>query len=414
MAGARVRGDRSIRDEDRYLFLEALMSAGERFYISYSGQNDRDNSSRPPSVVVAELIDYVRRGFVPPGRDDTTPGIVTRHRLQSFSDEYFSGDRQSPLFSYAVENLEALESRRAGGQSRRFFIDTPLAEEAHLWQELPLQQLIRFLHNPARTFLSLRMQVHPHDPADELLEQEPFALDSLGGYALKQELTDRLLQGESCEGLYASARARGLLPPLIAGTVAYGAALAECRAFARLVAGQQGVLLEALPIAHVVQGTILCGTLEDLRQGRHIRWRCAAMKGRDRLALWCEHLVLNTLKPAGYPLESTLVCSDLTLTLRPLENAPELLADLVNVYREGLCTPLHFFPQSSWLYLQEGMTKAEERWIGADRSPAPAESADPSLTLCFAGIPVLDKEFIGLAARIYGPLLAHAAETKTA
>jgi hypothetical protein len=60
------------------------------------------------------------------------------------------------------------------------------------------------------------------------------------------------------------------------------------------------------------------------------------------------------------------------------------------------------------------MTKAEDRWNGADRSPAPAESSDPSLALCFAGMPVLDREFTGLAARIYGPLLACADEKKTA
>ncbi len=99
--------------------------------------------------------------------------------------------------------------------------------------------------------------------------------------------------------------------------------------------------------------------MKDIRRGRHLRWRCATMKGKDRLTLWCEHLVLNTLKLPGYPRESLLICTDLTLALPPLDNAPELLADLVELYREGLCRPLHFFPQSSWLYLKEGMAKAD-------------------------------------------------------
>ncbi len=111
--------------------------------------------------------------------------------------------------------------------------------------------------------------------------------------------------------------------------------------------------------------------MKEIREGRHLRWRCANMKGKDRLTLWCEHLLLNTLRPAGYPRESLLICTDLTLTLPPLENAPELLADLVELYREGLCRPLHFFPQSSWLYLKEGMAKAAERWNGSDYSPSP-------------------------------------------
>jgi exodeoxyribonuclease V gamma subunit len=138
------------------------------------------------------------------------------------------------------------------------------------------------------------------------------------------------------------------------------------------------------------------------------------MKGRDRLALWCEHLVLNTLKPAGYPRESLLVCTDLTLALPPLDNAAELLGGLVDLYREGVCRPLHFFPQSSWLYLKEGISKAEGRWSGTDHTPSPAEFSDPSLALCFAGQNVLDNEFTQLAERLYGPLQAAAVEEKTA
>ena len=389
------------------------MSAGDRFYVSYGGQNDRDNSTMPPSVVVSELIDHVRHGFVQEGTQDMTPDIVTRHKLQAFSEEYFTNSDDTHLFSYATENREALESRRSSGQSRRSFIDTPLSEDVQLWQALDFQQLIRFLHNPARQFLALRMNVRPYDPADELEEQEPFALDSLGGYSLKQELTAKLLNNEACGGLYAAARASGLLPPLLAGKVTFDAVLSDCSTFARMAGAQLGDLLEPLPFAHQLQGTLLGGVLKDIRQGRHVRWRCATMKGMDRLALWCEHLVLNTLKPDGYPRESRLVCTDLTLTLPPLDNAPELLADLVALYRDGLCRPLHFFPQASWLYLKEGPTKARERWNGTDHSPSPAESSDPSMALCFTGQNVLDNTFALLAQRIYGPLKAVAVEDKT-
>jgi exodeoxyribonuclease V gamma subunit len=414
MAGTRRRGDRSIRDEDRYLFLEAVMSAGDRFYVSYTGQNDRDNTCMPPSVVVSELMDYVRRGFVLEGTQDTAPDIVTRHRLQAFSEEYFTGSHDTQLFSYSPENRDALEARRTAGQCRRVFMQAPLAGDPHPGQELELQLLIRFLHNPAKTFLAQRMDIRPYDPADELDEREPFALDGLGGYSVKQELTARLLENEACDGLYAAARARGVLPPLLAGKVAFEAALTDCRAFARLVSAHLGAVMDPLPIAHTLQGTLLTGVLKEIHQGLHLRWRCAHMKGKDRLALWCEHLILNTLRPVGYPRESLLVCTDLTLTLPPLDNAPELLADLVGLYRDGFCRPLHFFPQSSWLYLTEGISKAEDRWHGTDHSPAPAESSDPSLALCFAGQNALDDEFAQLAERIYGPLRDAAVEEKTA
>jgi len=56
-------GDESRRDDDRYLFLEALLSARDCFYLSYVGQSVRDNTRRPPSVVVSELLDLISSRF---------------------------------------------------------------------------------------------------------------------------------------------------------------------------------------------------------------------------------------------------------------------------------------------------------------------------------------------------------------
>ncbi|MGV8644043.1 hypothetical protein ACV35T_31765, partial [Pseudomonas aeruginosa] len=43
-------GDRSRREDDRYLLLEALLSAREQLYVSWVGRSIRDNGERPPSV----------------------------------------------------------------------------------------------------------------------------------------------------------------------------------------------------------------------------------------------------------------------------------------------------------------------------------------------------------------------------
>ena len=58
------RGDRSRRDDDRYLFLEALISAQSKLYISYIGRSIQDNSERFPSVLVQELVDYIARATI--------------------------------------------------------------------------------------------------------------------------------------------------------------------------------------------------------------------------------------------------------------------------------------------------------------------------------------------------------------
>lgn len=62
--GAR-KGDRSRRLDDRYLFLEALLSAREQLYISYIGRSERDNSERIASMLVSELIEYCQLCYLP-------------------------------------------------------------------------------------------------------------------------------------------------------------------------------------------------------------------------------------------------------------------------------------------------------------------------------------------------------------
>lgn len=129
------RGDRSLRNEDRYLFLETLISARERIYLSYTGQGIEDNSTIPPSVVISELLDYLDQGFVvnddsvslKRGEQNSKPlssYILTQHRLQPFSPAYFDGSTQaeSRLFSYSRGNFLAASALRAKKRELKPFI----------------------------------------------------------------------------------------------------------------------------------------------------------------------------------------------------------------------------------------------------------------------------------------------------
>ena len=196
-------GDRSTRDDDRYLFLEALLSARDVFYISYVGRSIRDNSAIPPSVLVSELRDY-------------TGATVTEHPLQPFSPKYFTGD--DGLFSYSAENCiasgtAAVERTDAAGVSCPRTISEPEAE----WRRLDAAQLIRFFANPAKFLIRERLGLRIPRLDSLLEESEPLELDSLAKYGLDQDLLDRALRGETLDPLLPVIRAGGELPPGQAG-----------------------------------------------------------------------------------------------------------------------------------------------------------------------------------------------------
>ncbi len=121
----------------------------------------------------------------------------------------------------------------------------------------------------------------------------------------------------------------------------------------------------------------------------------------------CHHLLVNLLKPKGVVPLSTYVAKDLTLTLSPVENAAELLADLLELRWKGLREPLAFFPESAlaWVQTKQYGSGFDQAWSGR-YNPAP-ESAPVAVRIAFRGSDPIGKDFEDLAERVFLPMLEH-------
>ena len=106
-------GDRSRRDDDRYLMLEALLSARRVLYVSWCGRSARDNGAQPPSVLVSQLRDYLRGGWRPASGADVVDERTTEHPLQPFSRRYFESPAATGLVTFAREWRVAHDDRHA-------------------------------------------------------------------------------------------------------------------------------------------------------------------------------------------------------------------------------------------------------------------------------------------------------------
>jgi len=186
-------GDRSRRNDDKYLFLESILSARQTLYISYVGQSIQDNSILPPSVLVSELLDTIEKSFV--GLDQRNPleKIVTKHRLQAFSSWYFRGG--TGLFSYSIDNMLASRSEKADPPT---FFETRIPqspEEVAQGQKLELDSLCRFFSNPTRFFIQRRLGFFLADNISMLEDRENFVLIALEKYLVEQNLLKARLSG---------------------------------------------------------------------------------------------------------------------------------------------------------------------------------------------------------------------------
>lgn len=403
IARDRRRGDRSLRDEDRYLFLEALLSARRHFIISYTGQSIRDNSALPPSVLVDEFLDYLGRRFTD-GSPEFPASLVTKHRLQPFSPAYFTGD--GTLFSYSEENRRAVAQRLKGAVPVPSFMTAPLPEPPEELLTVSLAGLLSFFDNPARYFVRTRLGIRLDELPPPLDDREPFAVDSLDAYRLREEMLDLALAGREPRETFAVARARGILPPAHQGELLFrglGDGVEELAAQIRALTGGRAPL-EPLTLDLSLGSYRITGTLGDIWPEALVRHKGAKCSGRDQVRLWIEHLLLNLLAREGYPAAAILVATDTTLSFGPVEEPLGHLAALLDLYGQGLREPLRFFPRTAAAYAKKGELAAARTAWGGEFFP---EGDDPYYRLCFGAVDPLDGEFERIAQAVFGPLAAH-------
>ena len=400
-------GDRSLRDEDRYLFLECLLSARDCLVISYVGQSIRDNSEIPPSVLVSELLDAVGRGYTVTG-GVIPPRLVTRHPLQAFSRKYFTAG--SGLFSYADDQCTALCDAAANPWQPVPFLSRPLPPPPVEWREVPLERLVRFFGNPARFFLEQRLRIRLAELTPPLEEREAFSLDRLDAYGAKTELLETLLRGGDPAALLTVVRARGILPPGRHGVELWDRLIEEVRFFAATVSGVTGGRPQLPPcdLELRVGEFRLYGRLDGIWRDRKISWRPAKLKAKDQLRVWIEHLALVAASQAGYPDESLLLMEDGAVSFVPVAEAEGILRALLDLYWQGLTLPLRLFPESALAYadgLGWKLESAVKAWWDPYRERG--EQGDAHFGLCFGGEQPLNAEFEEIARAVMAPLVRH-------
>ena len=346
-----VRGDRSRRDDDRYLFLEALMSAGQMLYISYIGRSIQDNSERYPSVLVQELLDYIGQSHCLEGDEALNcdesdkrvkAHIMHQHTRMPFDPENFAANERQ---SYAREWLAAASQQ---GEAHSPFIQ-PLAplDITHL----PLEQLQRFWQHPVRAFFQMRLQVNFRSEESEIPDTEPFTLEGLTRYQLNQQLLNTLIEEQDAGLMYRRYRAAGTLPYGPYGEIAWEVQRQEMEALASRVIELREPA-QSMEIDLECAGVNITGWLAQVQSNGLLRWRPSLLSVSQGMQLWLEHLVYCASGGTG---ESRLLLRKEGEWRFPPLSATEAhgyLAELVEGYRLGMMQPVLFLPESGGAWLK--------------------------------------------------------------
>ena len=404
-------GDRSRRDDDKYLFLEALISAREKLYISYIGQSIQDNTRLVPSVLVSELVDYIEDRF---GVDATD--LIQYHPLQAFSHAYFS--ESSTFFSFSRENFEAVAQVKSADRlssNQSVGISIPPDE----WLQVDIDSLCRFFCNPIRFLLQRRLGIALEDEITLLDDYENFRLAHLHEYQLAEELLHHYVKGRQPEDLKVAVQARGILPHGDIGQFEFKRMCSYIRQFAdKMKIYSQGLQAQQLSIDYELGRFSINGMIPEIYGDTCVYARYTRFNPGDLIRVWIYHLIRSSTAPKT-PANSWYVARDTTIELLPLKDSESILLSLLDLFWQGLSDTIHFFPFVSHAYAKQVVQQAvkPEKALQAVQNKwnndfGWSESENSYISLCFKNKNPLDDRFEDLAISVYGPILKNIRELK--
>lgn len=410
-------GDPDSRADDRQLFLDTILSASDRLILSYVGRSATDNSERAVSVVAAELLDIVDQSFEAPPVEGKAPPprslVTVEHRLQPFSAEYFTGDGAGKLFSFSTVHRRGAAAAGAPADEARFIDDRlPALPPVGV---ISLRDLVRCWQNPARYFCERVLGMLVSDDETPLEECEPLTVGRLGRYKVRQRALEAHLAGARDAGTErALAAAIGELPP--------GALCDEwmdaMQEGAEELIGRVGTptFLPTLPVDVRGPDWRICGRVTHPTDAGRLVALPGRLKNRQIVDAWIHHLALCAER--GPQPVTRVVAGDTMLELAPVEDALELLDQLVRGFRESLSAPIPVFERASRAYVEP--TRGKLPIVAArecydpkrfEKSPS-GDSEDESVALCWRGRDPLEDEesFARWSHVLWTPIGAHRRE----
>lgn len=413
------RGDRSRRIDDRYLFLEAILSAQNQLYISYIGRDMKDDSERYPSVLVDELWDYIVQYYATDENSTKKNHLIdklkTLHTRTPFNPLNFLNEPRS----YADEWLPAALK---AGESQSFISDiTNMVVD-----NINLDELKRFYQHSIRFFLQKRFNFYINYLDDTLPDAENFSLDSLKRYQLNLQILNEMITKDSTDNLYQRLTLTGELPDGAFGEIIYDEQCELLQPLANKIIKERTDLSTSevnLTISINKQHYQLQGWLTHIQQDGILTWRPTNLSIRDGISLWIDHLIyciLNTDKSQSrlYGRED----NQWRFSHIDANQALAILTDLVDGYIQGINQPMLLPLQSAWSWLitaynpktaeiepsEKAISKLLNAWQGGQFHSAECDSYYARL------YPELNNELIEqithLAQRFLLPVLLHQVE----
>ena len=410
--GSRI-GDRSRREDDRYLFLESLLAARMHLYISYTGIESQTLNEQPASIVVEELLDALDEYYEFRHKASARETLVIKEPLQPFSPSNFLPTK--PI-SYSRADLDAAESLIGEKSSRSGLMAPGISIRTDIPQSIPLEAFLKFFLNPCRYWLSQRLETSFPFQVRSLEDIEPIESNGLLDYHRGDTMLKHpeILTGENeyllndflPVGALRESTLRKLTPDAQSILTQWSAIPAENPSTCQVNLQFKDLLLQ--------------GRIRGVSDEAYKKMRFGKLRSADILSAWLEHLVVCQ-KTKNPDFRTHLIGREESVSFKkPADPGPELMK-LHELFIKGQESALPFFLDTAYLFSKATVSPSP----GARKSPSEIAytaftkiedypfpqrgvAYDTDIQLCFPDPDiVLTKDFANTALTVFGEALQH-------
>ncbi|MCX8123140.1 MAG: exodeoxyribonuclease V subunit gamma [Spirochaetes bacterium] len=411
---------RSKRSDDRYLFLESIISAKEYLFISYQGQDPVDLSLKEPSIVVNELLEYIEQGFYCIDESQSIRDyLVTQHHLHHFHPAYFNNSNK--LFSYS--KMWCNESIALYDEKREYepLVMQPVKTEK-LQTVITMDEFVQFFYNPARYFITKMLGIHLRDSVIELNSEEPLVVPAgLDKYTLSNELLEWRIQNNEVEQFIHLKKKNGQIPDGVLGDVIVKKTNEEITPFIETVTRMCKGTKQRYEVEYTVSNNninIVIRGLVTLYGNNQIFYRYGNLKAKDRIKAFLWHIFVCVACNANvctYFITKDKI-NPISYTSMTVEKAKNYLNQCIELFVEGSQRIIPFFPETSYMYfdlMMNGKTNnkyyvynLEEKFYNNSGNTI-AEYDDPYIQRAFYKVSIFQdesifKDFREIATKVFG------------
>lgn len=413
-------GDRTLEEDDAYLFYEFLLNAHKHLHLSYCGLDLYSKEKRLPSSLLQHLIDLI-------SNKEDIDFHIKEHKLQPFNAYYFEGENAA---SFSIKNKKITEKlSNSTVTERAFFDNNEFFLKEILSDELTIKELISFFEHPHKHMSQFVLNISEYDGFEELKDREIFKTSGLEGYFLKEILFQKdkdLNRAEELKQIYKMVVSSGLVADDYPGELDFISKINELMPLYKELIKLKDISEKTIEIGVQVDDFRVSGTISNVYDHKLEIHLISSLKGKHLISAWIKHLFLKL--ELGDSFQGTQVCylnskkelqkSSFSLNI----DAETEIKKLLVFFKSFRIDPIEkvFFSESSYhfaksLYEDKGEEKAfesaESSWYGDDYNPVKSDSEDFYNSLFWRGESPIDApKFKENALEVFLPLLNNLVE----